>query len=99
MERVRVYVDPELEALGYNEMRMKVDLTLTDGRRLSGYAELARGHPKKPMSRDDLREKFMDCAQLVMPAAAAESALEHLRAIGQVDRVADLMPMLVGDAA
>jgi 2-methylcitrate dehydratase PrpD len=97
-ERVHVHVDPEIEALGYNEMRMKVDLTLKDGRRLSGYAEAAKGHPKKPMSRDDLREKFMDCATLVMPAAAAESALEHLWAIRQIDRVADLTPMLAGSA-
>ncbi len=74
MARVHVYVDPEIEALGYNEMRMKVDITLTDGRKLSGYADKARGHPRKPMSRDELREKFMDCATLVMPPAAAESA-------------------------
>jgi 2-methylcitrate dehydratase PrpD len=98
MERVHVYVDPEIEALGYNEMRMKVDITLADGRKLSGYADKAKGHPKKPMSRDDLHEKFMDCASLVMPAAAAESALEHLWAIRQIDGAAALMPMLVGSA-
>jgi 2-methylcitrate dehydratase PrpD len=98
MERVHVYVDPEIEALGYNEMRMKVDITLKDGRRLSGYADKAKGHPKKPMSRDDLREKFMDCAGLVMSSQQAESALEHLWAISQIDRVTDLTPMLVGSA-
>jgi len=98
MERVHVYVDPEIEALGYNEMRMKVNITLTDGRTLAGYADKAKGHPRKPMSRDDLREKFIDCATLVMPASAAESALEHLWAIRQIDRAADLMPMLAGSA-
>lgn len=98
MERVHVYVDPEIEALGYNEMRMKVDITLTDGRRLSGYADKARGHPKKPLNREDLREKFMDCAQLVMASQQAESALEHLWAIRQIERVSDLTPMLVGSA-
>jgi len=98
MERVHVYVDPEVEALGYNEMRMKVDITLKDGRRLSGYADKAKGHPKKPMSRDDLREKFMDCAGLVMSSQQAETALEHLWSIRQIDRVSDLTPMLVGSA-
>ncbi|HXF83312.1 MAG TPA: MmgE/PrpD family protein [bacterium] len=98
MERVHVYVDPEIEALGYNEMRMKVRLTLRDGRTLAGYADKAKGHPRKPMSRDDLREKFLDCATLVMPAEAAESALAHLWAIRDIDRVADLMPMLTGAA-
>jgi len=99
MERVHVHVDPEIEALGYNEMRMNVDITLKDGRRLSGYADKAKGHPKKPMSRDDLREKFMDCATLVMSSQQAESALEHLWGIHQIDRVSDLTPMLVGSAS
>ncbi|MGH2398632.1 MAG: MmgE/PrpD family protein [bacterium] len=99
MERVHVYVDHEIEALGYNEMRMKVNLTLKDGRRLSGYADKAKGHPKKPMTRDDLREKFMDCAGLVMSSEQAESALQHLWAIREIDRVGDLTPMLVGSAS
>jgi len=99
MERVHVHVDPKIEALGYNEMRMTVDITLRDGRRLSGRAEGAKGHPRKPMSRDDLREKFMDCATLVMPAGQAEKALEHLWGIRLIDRITDLIPMLVGHAA
>ncbi len=98
MERVRVHVDPEIEALGYNEMRMKVDITLKDGRRLSGYADKAKGHPRKPMSRDDLREKFMDCAALVMPGGQAEQALARLWAIRDAVRAAELMPLLTGRA-
>ncbi|MDQ7843415.1 MAG: MmgE/PrpD family protein [Armatimonadota bacterium] len=98
MERVHVYVDPEIEALGYNEMRMKVRITLRDGRTLAGYADKAKGHPRKPMTRDDLREKFLDCATLVMPTETAESALVHLWAIREIERVADLMPMLTGTA-
>ncbi len=99
MERVFVHVDPEIEALGYNEMRMTVAITLTDGRRLFGRADRAKGHPRQPMSRDDLREKFLDCAGLVMPLDRAESLLAHLWDIRLVDRTADLAPMLVGTAA
>lgn len=99
MERVHVHVDPEIEALGYNEMRMKVGITLKDGRTLFGWADMAKGHPRKPMSRDDLREKFLDCAGLVMPPERASSALEHLWAVREITRAADLIPMLEGDAA
>lgn len=98
MERVRVYVDPEIEALGYNEMRMRVTITLKDGRVLAGYADKAKGHPRKPMSREDLREKFMDCATLVMPSDRAEAALARLWAIRDLRRVGDLTPMLTGSA-
>ena len=99
MECVHVHVDPEIEALGYNEMRMTVGITLKDGRTLFGRADMAKGHPRKPMSRDDLREKFLDCAGLVMPPERASSALEHLWAVREITRAADLIPMLEGDAA
>ncbi len=97
MGRVHVYVDPEIEALGYNEMRMKVDIELKDGRKYSGGADKAKGHPKKPMSKDDMREKFMECALLVMPRDQAESVLDDLWAIRE-RRVAEIVPKLVGDA-
>lgn len=96
MEKVHVYVDPEIEALGYNEMRMKVDIALTDGRRLSGYADKARGHPKKPLTRDELREKFMECAGLVLPSAQAESLLAQLWEIDRVKNVRDLTALMIG---
>ncbi|MDR7484634.1 MAG: MmgE/PrpD family protein [Armatimonadota bacterium] len=96
MERVHVHVDPEIDALGYNEMRMTVAITLADGRRITGRADAARGHPRKPMSRDDLAGKFIECASLVMPPDRASAALARLWAIRQVPRTSDLMPMLVG---
>lgn len=99
MERVHVHVDPEIEALGYNEIRMTVGITLKDGRILTGRADMAKGHPRNPMSRDDLRGKFMECAELVMPREQASSALEHLWAVRELPRAADLIPMLEGDPA
>ncbi len=99
MERVHVHVDPEIEALGYNEIRMTVAITLKDGRKLTGRADAAKGHPRKPMTRDDLKAKFMDCAALVMPRDRAESLIAHLWDIHMIDRVSDLAPMLVGTAA
>jgi 2-methylcitrate dehydratase PrpD len=98
MERVAVYVDPEIEALGYNEMRMRVRITLRDGRTLEGFADKAKGHPRKAMSRDDLREKFMDCAALVMPSDRAEAALAALWAIRDAARADAVAPLLVGNA-
>jgi 2-methylcitrate dehydratase PrpD len=80
-------------------MRMTVDIVLTDGRRLTGRADKARGHPRKPMSRGEIAEKFRDCAALVMAREQAEQLLAHLWEIRSIDRVPDLSPMLVGRAA
>jgi 2-methylcitrate dehydratase PrpD len=96
LEKVFVYVDPEIEALGFNEMRMKVAITLKDGRRLEGRADMAKGHPKKPMSRDDVHVKFMDCASLVMDASKAEQLFQRLESIESVAAVSELRPLLAG---
>ncbi len=98
MERVHVYVDPEIESLGYNEMRMKVAIFLRDGRVLSGRADMARGHPRKPLSREELTEKFLECAALVMPQERARRLLDALWAVRR-HTVADLVPLLEGEAA
>jgi len=98
MERVHVHVDPEIEALGYNEMRMAVTITLRDGRTFTGRADLARGHPRKPLSRAELGEKFLDCAALVLPADQAEAALERLWNIAALPRITALTPLLAGRA-
>ncbi|MDR7554720.1 MAG: MmgE/PrpD family protein [Armatimonadota bacterium] len=98
MERVVVHVDPEIDAQGYNEMRMTVRITLTDGRVLAGRADAARGHPRKPMSRADLEAKFLECAELVMPRAQADALLARLWEIRTVPDVAALAPLLAGTA-
>ncbi|MDR5674900.1 MAG: MmgE/PrpD family protein, partial [Armatimonadota bacterium] len=97
MERVHVYVDPEIEALGYNEMRMKVAIHLRDGRVLSGRADMARGHPRKPLSRQEVSEKFLECAALVMPPERARRLLDALWNV-RGHSVADLVPLLEGEA-
>ncbi len=98
MERVHVYVDPEIESLGYNEMRMKVAIFLRDGRVLSGRADMARGHPRKPLSREEISGKFLECAELVMPPERARRLLNALWAV-QRHTVAELVPLLEGEAA
>ena len=97
MERVHVYVDPEIDALGYNEMRMKVAIYLRDGRVLAGRADMARGHPRRPMSRQEVSEKFLECAALVMPRYQAQRLLEALWAVRR-HTVPELVPLLEGQA-
>lgn len=66
MKRVTLYVDEELEQLGYDQVRSRVRLKLRDGRIFEGRYDVARGHPTKPMSWSELTEKFRDCAGLVL---------------------------------
>lgn len=87
MRRIRLYVHPELEALGYDRMRTVIDVRLKDGRTLSDRGDVARGHPEDPMSDDEVMAKFRECAAEVLPTAQAE---EIIAAVWQLDDLADV---------
>jgi 2-methylcitrate dehydratase PrpD len=87
MKRVTLYVDDELEALGYDQVRSRVRVRLRDGRVLEGRADVARGHPLKPMSWEELAEKFRDCARLGL---APEKSAEAIQMVENIERLANV---------
>jgi 2-methylcitrate dehydratase PrpD len=84
MKRVKLYVDDELEALGFDQVRSRIRIGLYNGRSIEGRYDVARGHPEKPMSWSELAEKFKECASLAVPADNAG------RVIDLVARLAEL---------
>jgi len=96
MQRVTLSVDPELEALGYDQVRSRVRVKLKDGRTLEGRADVARGHPEKPMSWDELADKFRDCARLALPRGAAEAALGLVAGLDKLESITQLVRVLGG---
>jgi 2-methylcitrate dehydratase PrpD len=97
MKRVTLYVDDELERLGYDQVRSRVRITLKTGRVIEGRYDVARGHPEKPMSWAELGDKFRDCADLVMPRKNAEEAIQLIARIEQLKSLTPLIKVLAGD--
>ena len=91
MKRVTLYVDPELEALGYDQVRSRVRIKLKDGKTIEGRADVAKGHPLKPMSWGEIGEKFRDCAQLVLSHRETEEAIEL---VANLDRMRSVLPLI-----
>ena len=91
MKRVTLYVDPELEALGYDQVRSRVRVKLKDGRTIEGRADVARGHPLKPMSWGELGDKFRDCARLALPSKQTEEAIDQ---VAGLDRMKSILPLI-----
>jgi 2-methylcitrate dehydratase PrpD len=78
MRKVERILDPEIEARGFEKIRSTVEVDLQDGRTLVEHAdERYRGGPDRPFTRDELFEKFSECA--------AEGALRR----GARERVRD----------
>jgi 2-methylcitrate dehydratase PrpD len=85
IRRVEFGVDPVAEAAGYNKMTTIINVTLRDGRTISGRADVAKGNPANPMSFGEVAEKFLDCAAFAKwPVAKARAIVEMVRRIEQV---------------
>ncbi|MBI2360651.1 MAG: MmgE/PrpD family protein [Deltaproteobacteria bacterium] len=91
MRRVTLVVDPELEALGYDQVRSRIRVRLKDGRTIEGRADVARGHPQKPMSWAEIGEKFRDCARLVLSRKDTEAAVEL---VANIERARSVFPLI-----
>jgi 2-methylcitrate dehydratase PrpD len=77
MRKVERVLDAEIEAKGWEKIRSTVEVDLIDGTKLVEHAdERYRGGPDLPFTRDELHEKWSDCASLVLPEAASNRVFE-----------------------
>jgi 2-methylcitrate dehydratase PrpD len=91
MKRVTLYVDDELERLGYDQVRSRVRVKLTSGRVIEGRYDVARGHPEKPLSWAELADKFRDCAALVL---ARKNTVDAIELVARIEKLKTLTPLL-----
>lgn len=67
--RIETEFDPAIEAMGWDRIRSRLDVTLTDRRTLTRWAdENYRGSPHNPLSDSELEGKFRDCAEGLLDA-------------------------------
>jgi 2-methylcitrate dehydratase PrpD len=99
MKRVRLYVDGELEALGFDQVRSRIRIRLHDGRSIEGRYDVARGHPEKPMSWSELAEKFKECASLAVPADNAGRVIDLVARLSELKTLNPLIRALASSKA
>jgi 2-methylcitrate dehydratase PrpD len=87
MKRVRLVVDPEIPGDMERHMWTRVTVRFQDGREVSIAPRPVPGHPELPLSKDQLREKFMDCARLVLSEDRADTVRQMLE---ELDACPDL---------
>jgi len=93
MDRIRVVVDQSLDE-GYPDRRgARVEIELTDGRRLEGAIDNARGEPECPLAPAALQKKFVDLARPAL-GANAERACELAGRLSRLEDVSQLTACL-----
>jgi 2-methylcitrate dehydratase PrpD len=97
MDRIETFLDPEIDALGMDKIVTLIEMRLKDGRILRGKSpEDYRGGPRNPLSREELAEKFNDCAQLVLNPGRAKKVMETIEALENLDSVRTLARLATG---
>ena len=68
---------------------VEVEVLLKDGRRDQVRIDVPPGHPKRELTWDDLRAKFMDCAKQAprISSASAEAAFADIRNLAALNDV------------
>jgi 2-methylcitrate dehydratase PrpD len=95
MPRVTNVFDQKIEAQGFDKIRSVIEIDLTDGRTLvQASDDRYRGGPDRPFTREELREKFTDCAQLTLNQARIAGAFDQIENIDQAKDVTDLVRAL-----
>jgi 2-methylcitrate dehydratase PrpD len=100
MKKVERVLDPEIEAKGWEKIRSTVEVDLTDGRKLVEHAdERYRGGPDLPFTRDELYEKWSDCASLVLGLAAIDEVFELVDGLDKLPDITALVGALATPGA
>jgi 2-methylcitrate dehydratase PrpD len=99
MRKVERVLDPEIEAKGWEKIRSTVEVDLADGRKLVEHAdERYRGGPDLPFTRDELYEKWSDCASLVLPQASIDEVFDLVDGLESVADITTLVQALTAAA-
>jgi len=97
MQRIRMEFDPAIEAKGYDKMRSRVEVTLTNGQKLVREADdRYRGGPDNPLSDDELVEKFTDCSQSILNGVTREAVIEAVFGLEKLTDVRHLIDLAAG---
>jgi 2-methylcitrate dehydratase PrpD len=95
MKKVERVLDAEIEAKGWEKIRSTVEVDLEDGTKLVEHAdERYRGGPDLPFTRDELHEKWSDCASLVLPEAASNRVFELVEKLETLPDITTLVDAL-----
>ena len=89
-ERVQMNLDPNLKKTDAAGRPCRVTVRLKNGQTFVREAQHAKGGPEHPMTEDELRGKFTECAREALDASSAARALDTIE---KLETVADVRPL------
>jgi 2-methylcitrate dehydratase PrpD len=97
MHRIKISLDPDIEAAGYAKIQSRIEVRLKDGRILKKDSGPYKGGPENPLSEAELEKKFSACAELALPPLKVSQSLQLLKNIETVRDIGILVRELLPD--
>ncbi len=96
IQKVDFGMHPEAEAAGYDKMTTIIEITLTDGRTISGRADFGKGSPANPMSYEEVADKFRECAAFARwPSDRRDRVIDTVKRLEDLSDVRELTALLL----
>ena len=94
-KRIETRFDPDIEAMGFDKMRSRIQIQLKSGETVSGDAdERYRGGPENPLTDDELKDKVRSCCEGVLSADDTERLIDAALGVTEMDDAAALATYL-----
>ncbi len=97
LPKIKVVAAPEIDALFPRIKRAVVTITTNAGQHFSRQEDHAKGQPERPLSDDELVDKFRANASGVMTDAQIDRIVETTMALETLDAIEPYMNLLVRD--
>jgi 2-methylcitrate dehydratase PrpD len=95
-ERVQMKLDTSLKKTDPAGRPCRVTVRTKDGQVYSREAQHAKGGPELPLTEDELRGKFTECARQVLDEGATRRALETIETLETQEDIRPLFRLLLG---
>ncbi|MGH7847455.1 MAG: MmgE/PrpD family protein [Candidatus Binatia bacterium] len=96
-EKVNMKLDPALNASAAGTRPAKVTIRLKGGKSFSREVVSPKGSAESPLSADELKEKFVECARRAIKEPAIQRALESVQHLETLDDIRPLCQVLSGE--
>ena len=96
LPRVNLRVDDAIPA-DFDRMHVIIDVTLTDGRRLSKRVDKLSGWVGHPLTREQRLKKFFSCARRVIAEQQATRVLELVESLDTLPEITEIMALVRGE--
>jgi len=99
-KRVFTAFDPEIDAMGHDRIRSRLEVVTKDGRTIERWAdENYRGSPHNPLSDGEVEGKFRDCAAGLIGETATRKVFDAVWSLEMQANACDLYALLDWRAA